>query len=230
MGTSMLRLDSSTTSTRVSEIPSRIACPTHPRPCTWVIVFRHPASLTTARPSSVGAVRALTNYYSENIEPGSAILDICSSWVSHYPEDFPSKMSRISACGMNQLELQANSQLDDFSVGNLNKDPKLPYEDESFDVVTCVVSVDYLNNPLAVFGEVRRVLKPGGKFIISQSNRCFPTKVIAMWLGMDDLQHCLVIAAYFNYCGGFTDASAFDISPTGPRTNDPLFIVEASKL
>ena len=26
--------------------------------------------------------------------------------------------------------------------------------------------------------QVQRVLKPGGKFILSQSNRCFPTKVI----------------------------------------------------
>ena len=36
-----------------------------------------------------GAVRALTNYYKSEIKPGSAILDICSSWVSHYPSDFP---------------------------------------------------------------------------------------------------------------------------------------------
>ena len=51
-----------------------------------------------------------------------------------------------------------------------------------------------------------------------------------MWLGMDDLTHCLVIAAYFHYAGGFAPAKAFDVSPTGPNTNDPLFIVEATKL
>ncbi len=32
-------------------------------------------------------------------------------------------------------------------------DPKLPFPDESFDVVTCVVSVDYLTRPLEVFKE-----------------------------------------------------------------------------
>jgi len=63
---------------------------------------------------------------------------------------------------------------------------------------------------------VQRVLKPGGKFILSQSNRMFPTKAIAMWLGMDDLQHCLVIGAYFNYAGGWTHANAFNISPQAP--------------
>ena len=63
---------------------------------------------------------------------------------------------------------------------------------------------------------MQRVLKPGGKFILSQSNRMFPTKAIAMWLGMDDLQHCLVIGAYFNYAGGWTHANAFNISPQAP--------------
>ncbi len=52
----------------------------------------------------------------------------------------------------------------------------LPYEDNSFDVVTNAVSVDYLTRPLEMFREMHRVLKPGGQAIISFSNRCFPTK------------------------------------------------------
>lgn len=156
-----------------------------------------------------GAVRALTNYYREAIPQGSSVLDICSSWVSHYPQDFPSTMKRISGTGMNALELEANNQLTDFKPKNLNIDPKLPYESKTFDVVrsfpspplwnpshaatllvitlppvqvTCVVSVDYLIKPLEVFKEVHRVLKPGGKFILSQSNRCFPTKARTLFL------------------------------------------------
>ena len=177
-----------------------------------------------------GAVRALTQFYKNNVANGSSILDICSSWVSHYPTDFPKTMSRISGTGMNALELGANKQLSDFTPKNLNVDPKLPYEDESFDVVTCVVSVDYLIHPLDVFREVNRVLKPGGQFILSQSNRCFPSKAIAMWLQQSDLQHCLVIAAYFHYSGGWAaPARILNASPQGPRTENPLFIVEATK-
>jgi SAM-dependent methyltransferase len=149
--------------------------------------------------------------------------------VSHYPDDFPKRMKRIVGTGMNANELEANKQLSDFTPKNLNIDPKLPYPDNSFDVVTCVVSVDYLIKPLEVFKEVRRVLRPGGRFILSQSNRCFPTKAIRMWLGMDDLQHCLVIGAYFHYSGGWAKPRAFDASPSGPNTNDPLFIVEARR-
>ncbi len=49
---------------------------------------------------------------------------------------------------MSQAELERNPVLTDFSVRDLNKEPKLPYEDNSFDVITNVVSVDYLNRPL----------------------------------------------------------------------------------
>lgn len=142
------------------------------------------------------AVAALTQYYRKNIPAKSDILDICSSWVSHYPLEFREKMKRISATGMSALELQFNDQLTDFQARNLNKDPKLPYEDNAFDVVTCVVSIDYLIHPIEMIKEVHRVLRPGGKFIISQSNRCFPSKAIAMWLKMNDRQHLELINAY----------------------------------
>ncbi len=50
---------------------------------------------------------------------------------------------------MNALELSANVQFSghdghgggDFSATDLNRNPKLPYDDASFDIVTCVVSV-----------------------------------------------------------------------------------------
>ena len=141
-----------------------------------------------------GAVASLTQYYRKNIPKNSRILDICSSWVSHYPLEFPSTMKRISGTGMNKLELAANDQLTDYTASDLNETPLLSeYEDNSFDVVTCVVSIDYLIHPIEVLKEVHRVLRPGGKVIISQSNRCFPSKAISMWLKMNDRQHLELI-------------------------------------
>jgi hypothetical protein len=103
------------------------------------------------------AVAALTQYYRANIPAGSSILDICSSWVSHYPLEFKSKMKRISGTGMNALELMANDQLTDFEARNLNVNPTLPYADSTYDFVTCVVSIDYLIHPIEVLKEVRTV-------------------------------------------------------------------------
>lgn len=65
------------------------------------------------------AVASITQYYRANIKPGSEILDICSSWVSHYPLEFKDNMKRISATGMNPLELMANDQLTDYEARNL---------------------------------------------------------------------------------------------------------------
>lgn len=178
------------------------------------------------------AVASLTQYYRNNIPAGSRILDICSSWVSHYPLEFKDTMKEICATGMNPLELQFNDQLTGgYEARDLNVNPTLPYPDNSFDVVTCVVSIDYLIEPIAVLAEVRRVLKPGGKMIISQSNRCFPTKAIAMWLQMNDRQHLELINGYFQYAGGFEVRKAFDITATLPDGGyrDPMFIVEAVK-
>lgn len=152
--------------------------------------------------------------------------------VSHYPLEFPGKMNKICATGMSPLELQFNDQLTGgFKAADLNKDPTLPYPDNSFDAVTCVVSIDYLVDAIKVLKEVHRVLRPGGQVIISQSNRCFPSKAIALWLKMNDRQHLELINGYFQYAGGFEDREAFDITATIPDNayRDPMFIVRAVK-
>ena len=51
---------------------------------------------------------------------------------------------------MNADELSRNLQLTEHAVQDLNADPRLPYEDNSFDVITNCVSVDYLTRPLEV--------------------------------------------------------------------------------
>lgn len=105
------------------------------------------------------AVAALTKYYAQTFTPGASVLDICSSWVSHFPNDV--KLGNRVGLGMNKNELKQNKQLDDFVVQNLNENPIFPFPKDSFDFVTCVVSIDYLTRPLEIFSEINRVLKPG---------------------------------------------------------------------
>lgn len=110
----------------------------------------------------------------------------------------------------------------------MNSDPTFPYPDKSFDKVTCVVSVDYLNQPKAIFKEIARVLRPGGECIISMSNRCFPTKAFRIWLQTSDLEHIFIVGSFFHYSGMFEAATCEDISPN-PGRSDPLFIVKAAR-
>lgn len=125
--------------------------------------------------------------------PDVAVLDICSSWISH----FPTKPTRLCITGMNATEHEANEMADERSVCDLNADPRLHYDDSSFDAVTCAVSVDYLSRPREVFAEVARVLRPGGVFVCTFSNRCFLTKAIRGWLSTDDHGRWAIVSAYF---------------------------------
>lgn len=169
-------------------------------------------------------VAALTMYYSETFKDGEDVLDICSSWVSHYPKDW--KGGKVVGLGMNKYELSQNPQLTDRVVKDLNADPTFPFSDASFDKVTCVVSIDYLNKPLQVVKEIGRVLRPGGQAIISCSNRCFPSKAFQIWLRTNDLEHIFIIGSFFHYSGMFEPPTSEDRSPN-PGRSDPLYIVKA---
>jgi ubiquinone/menaquinone biosynthesis C-methylase UbiE len=45
---------------------------------------------------------------------------------------------------------------------------KLPFSDNTFDVVTCLEALEFMSNPPAVLKELLRVLRPGGLLLISQ--------------------------------------------------------------
>jgi len=157
--------------------------------------------------------------------PGSGpVLDLMSSWISH----FPTKPQHLTVLGMNHHELAANDMADDRVVQDLNTEPILPFHDGHFAGAVCCVSVDYLTRPLAVFDEVARVLQPGGVFACTFSNRCFPTKAIAGWLGSDDETRVAIVGAYFGLSSGWDAAEASRLTPPGHR-GDPLYAVLARR-
>jgi len=89
----------------------------------------------------------------------------------------------------------------------------------------CAVSIQYVLHPLLLFREVRRVLRPGSPFVVSFSNRCFPTKAVAVWLDSTDQHHMMLVRSYFEASGGWKDATVVDRSPSG--YGDPLYAVWA---
>ena len=168
------------------------------------------------------AIAAVGALYDE-LELTGDVLDICSSWISH----FRTPPARLVVAGMNDAELAANEMADERVVRDLNRDPRLPFDDAAFDAITCAVSVDYLTRPLEVFAEVRRVLKPGGVFVCTFSNRCFPTKVIRGWLSTDDRGRCAIVSTYFDLTDGFADPSVELRNAGAP--GDPLYAVWARR-
>jgi len=169
-------------------------------------------------------IAALTSWYGEVLAPGSDVLDLMSSWVSHLPEVAALPLGRVVGLGMNAAELAANPRLAAYDVQDLNAEPRLPYPDACFDAALCAVSIQYLTRPVEVFTEVARVLRPGGRVAIATSHRCFPTKAIRAWHVLSPPDRLGAIASYLARAGGFAPAQLVDRSPPGA---DPLWIVTA---
>ena len=46
----------------------------------------------------------------------------------------------------------------------------LPFEDHSFDTVTCIAALNHIPNREELVGEVKRLLRPSGRFIVTMIN------------------------------------------------------------
>src|SRR5437764_1840318 len=120
-----------------------------------------------------GAIAALTELYRAVVPAGGVLLDLMSSWVSHLPPEIA--YAEVIGHGMNAEELAANPRLDRRFAQNLNRQPRLPLADASIDAAMICVSIQYLQQPVSLLRDVRRVLRPGRPIVISFSNSCFPT-------------------------------------------------------
>jgi SAM-dependent methyltransferase len=170
-----------------------------------------------------GAIAAVGALYEELGLTGD-VLDLMSSWVSH----LTAPPRHLTVLGMNQRELEANAMADERIVHDLNADPRLPLDDESVDDVVCCVSVDYLTRPIEVFRDVARVLRPGGRFVCTFSNRVFPTKAIRGWLAAAEHQRPEIVAEYFQASRVFEPATVALRTPR-QHLGDPLWAVWASR-
>lgn len=169
-----------------------------------------------------GAVAAVGALY-EELGVNGAVLDLMGSWVSH----FRSPPAELTVLGMNADELRHNAHAATWVVHDLNVDPHLPFEAEAFEASVCCVSVDYLTRPVEVFADVARVLRPGGLFVCTFSNRCFPTKAIRGWLETSDTGRCALVARYFALANAWAPAIT-EKRPT-PPFGDPLYAVWSTR-
>ena len=149
------------------------------------------------------AIETISGFYGGLLQPGMDVLDFMSAWRSHVP--LGANLKSLVGLGMNPDEMAANPQLTHFLVHDVNTAPRLPFDDGSFDRVICTASVEYLIHPDAVFRDVARVLRPGGIFALTFSNRWFPPKTIRLWPRLHEFERMGLVMAYFNRSGKFTD-------------------------
>ncbi len=59
---------------------------------------------------------------------------------------------------------------------------KLPYENNTFDIVICVDVLEHVADIQKTLLEINRVLKPGGVLFFDTINRTFKSKLVMIWL------------------------------------------------
>jgi SAM-dependent methyltransferase len=195
------------------ELPPRAFDKADPAPDT--LFYREPRFVTHIDDAAIAAVTAV---YRQVLPPGGAILDLMSSWVSHFPPDIA--FGHVTGHGMNAAELAANPRLDAWFVQDLNADPALPLADATFDAACLCVSVQYLQRPVAVFRELHRVMRPGAPLVITFSNRCFPTKAVAIWQALAGPDQQRLVALYLQK----VRFGPIDVL-TAPSAGDPIWCV-----
>ena len=174
-----------------------------------------------------GAIAAIGRCFLEMVPPNSVVLDLMSSWRSHWPEGHPKQ--RMVGVGLNLEEMQDNFDLDEAVVHNVNEDLPLPLEGETFDAVLITVSAQYLTHPVETFQEVNRILKPGGVFIVSFSNRMFPTKAVRIWRVSSDRGRVDLVGTCMEAAGNFEDIQGTLLNPGDSPPGDPMFAVTSRK-
>lgn len=155
------------------------------------------------------ATRQVEKLYARLLPKGAKVLDLMTSWKSHLDLAEP---GAVAGLGMNAEELAANPRLAERRIADLNTEPRLPWDDTSFDAVVCALSVEYLTRPVEVFAEVRRVLKPGGRFVVVFSNRYFPPKAVRVWADLHPFERTGLVLDYFLRCGGYANLTSFSLS------------------
>lgn len=85
-------------------------------------------------------------------------------------------ISRAVGVDVSQESVCKNICLDEIRIADLGS---LPFQSESFDVVTSLWVLEHLREPQKVFSEIHRVLKRGGLFMFATPNKnFFPLKVV----------------------------------------------------
>ena len=166
------------------------------------------------------AIEMIQTTYGRFLKDGMQVLDLMSSWKSHISDRL--NLEYLAGIGLNRSELAKNPRLNDAIVQDLNVNSRLPFESNSLDAAICTVSIEYLIDPLAVFREVSRVLREDAFFIVTFSNRWFPTKAIRIWRELHEFERMGMVLEYFIRSGGFKNLQTYSLRGL-PRPHDDKY-------
>jgi ubiquinone/menaquinone biosynthesis C-methylase UbiE len=148
---------------------------------------RHAFNLSIRRDISLSLIETADRVVLDlGCGPGALALPMLAAGKTVCGLDLAHKMVGQAALSAHQMGESSRSL---FCAGNAIS---LPFRDASFDLVTSTGVIEYIPEPRRVFGEMYRVLKPGGAVIASSSSprnfELFITKIGSSILGRASLK------------------------------------------
>lgn len=106
-----------------------------------------------------------------DLDDGASVLEV-GSGLGILAREVSERVPGGQVCGVEyasaQLALARSSARNlNFIQGDAHA---LPFIDERFDTVYCRYLLEHVANPLQVLGEMRRVLRPGGRALVQENN------------------------------------------------------------
>ncbi len=143
----------------------------------------------------------------DRLQPRHHLLDL-GAGAGIVPEmNFRGLAQRV--CGVDpDPRVVQNPNLDEGRVG---RGEELPFDDASFDLVTADNVLEHLDDPVRVFSEVARVLRPGGRFLAKTPNRWHYMPLLARFTPL----------AFHRYVNRIRGRACEDTFPTRYRANTP---------
>lgn len=88
-------------------------------------------------------------------------------WGGVSQEQLANRAAAVIGCDVSATGLRTNQYLTGAALADC---ARLPFGEGRFDLVTANMVLEHLPSPTSVFGEIRRVLKPGGRFVFVTPN------------------------------------------------------------
>ena len=141
------------------------------------------------------------------IDPTRHLMDLGAGSGNNPHMNFRGKVAKVVGIDPHPSVTQ-NPFLDD---ARMVKGDVIPYDNAMFDIVIAANTLEHVNHPGRVFGEVNRVLKPGGIFLVKTPNRYHYVPLISRVTPFS-------FHRFYNKLRGLDED---DVFPTRYRANDP---------
>ncbi len=149
------------------------------------------------------------------------VLDLMAGERTHLPT--AEATGPWVGLGLDPQALEANPRLRSRVLHDLNTEPRLPFDDASFDAVFCSFGFEYLTRPFDVFDDVGRVLRPGGLLALAFSNRVVRPKATRVWRDLTERRRLDLVTELLQVLGHYERIDRF-FAVGKPRPEDDPFL------